>query len=202
MRLGQSHLSSRHSVKKRGLIVKNEEAAALNFAAVGAKTMLAFHIQLDKRRLIGRGNRLPAFVADLLRVLLNILAFFGIAHFFAFCLTLRPAAAVLGGEKFSVPLLSRICANCADRKNFLETVRFSFAENKSSPDEPWRGLPIGNLKGTMRDSRTGVLGKGRRLCNGKTENGIPNPDLLVLSFRVQKPQNPNASPLSAARDSD
>lgn len=56
----------------------------MNFVAVGAKTMLALHIQLDKGRLIGRSNRLPAFVADLLRVLLNILAFFGIAHFLPF----------------------------------------------------------------------------------------------------------------------
>lgn len=75
--------------------------------------MLAFHIQLDKGRLIGRGNRLPVFVADLLRVLLNILAFFGIAHFLPFA-RLFPIAAILCGENplFTIhKFMSRICAN-------------------------------------------------------------------------------------------
>ena len=79
-----------------------------------------------------------------------------------------------------------------------------FAGNRSSPAEPWRGFPIGSFKGMMWDSRTAVLGKSRRLYNGKAKKGIPNPGLLALPPTRSKTSNPNKpipSPL-ITKDSD
>lgn len=117
---GQSHLSSRILWQKRGLIVKNKKSAALNFAAVGAKTMLSFHVKLDKGRLVGRSNRPSTFVADVLCILLNVPVFLGIAHF---CLLLD----------FCPPPL------CGDNSLFID-YKAEFVPNSPMGRIFWRGF--------------------------------------------------------------
>ena len=131
--------------------------------------MLAFHIKLDKGRLIGRSNRLPAFVADLLCLLLNILVFLGIAHF---CLLFDSFLPPSWAARILCSFYSGICANCADRKNFLETIRF-FAENRSSPEN------LGAVFQSATLTRCGIHGRQSWAKIGDAvtarQKRIPNP---------------------------
>ena len=95
---------------------------------------------------------------------------------------------------------SGICANCADRKNFLETIRF-FAENRSSPEN------LGAVFQSATLTRCGIHGRQSWAKVGDSvtarQKRIPNPAPL-RSFHphsktpISKPTN--SLTFSAVRD--